>query len=79
MVVRFRSLLVRLAYIVTAMIIGVAGYAALRSFLPVGLAIFGAAWITCTPVLVAIAWWGRREDRPLALPDAQEGDAAAAE
>jgi multisubunit Na+/H+ antiporter MnhB subunit len=69
---------IRLAYIVTAIIIGVAAYTALRSFLPVGLAIFGAAWITCTPVLVAIAWGDRREDRPLASPDAREDNVAAA-
>jgi hypothetical protein len=64
------------AYFLVAVLIGIAAYAALRSFLSFGLAILGAIWITCVPVLVAIAIGGRYQSPTHVPPDTASDDGA---
>jgi hypothetical protein len=49
----------RAALIFVAFLVGLAAYAALRLLLPPGLAVAGAAWLACLPLLLSIAYGGR--------------------
>ena len=67
--------MVRVVYLLITVLIGVVAYAALGSFMSPGPAIFGAVWLTCAPVLTAIAW-GERSDSQLRItsdPSANDG------